>query len=342
MHETSLTGSILHCSRTPRSRHRKAGLPEPVPHCAGRIDEFRDPSCSRAKPCHTECVDTSSSLELATGEENDVSEDKGFQIARTRFRRWNRIFWMGILGIFFGPILALVIAVIVYQLAGSNYSAPIGLSSPLWSVAALALALLVRSRRKSAKRTWDLAQVAQQLGMNFEVDPNRSSYEFLKSVSLMQDPLDCKGSNLVQGSANSISFLALDYRYSYFYGTVSLIGEQTLAVFPGQVNNELRFAIVPVGWADQMADRLTGASANSYHHNPEFVRRFYVVSDNDSVLPDIFSDQFVELFLREPKLTLVVEQGRVMVFLQGTYIPARQYQEFLRLAFQIVEIIRKA
>lgn len=291
------------------------------------------------------CVVQAASLqpipERITMANSDVSG--GAASAKRRYQRLNLVFWLGIAGIFLGPVVAVIVAMILFKAIGSEVSSPVALSAPLWSVGALAVVLLVRSSRKSARRSVELSKLAAATGLEFLDRPDVKIVEFFRKISFMADPLDSKATNVLLGQPGGRRMVAADYRYSYFYGAFSVVGEETIVSFPESAPDDLELAIVPNSLADRLLDNLTGSrTAIKTPHFPQFEQRFYVFGGDQQYLASLLRPELVNLFLQDPKLTLVVEQGHVLVFRQMTYIPTSEYQDFIRKALALTRVVASA
>ena len=109
-----------------------------------------------------------------------------------------------------------IVAAVVYQITkNSNLSSPIGLSAPLWSVAGVAIALLVRGARKQARRGVDLARIAEEEQYEFALQAAQPVLELLRSISFMQNPTSAKGRNVLSSVDGTVRHFALDYFYAY-------------------------------------------------------------------------------------------------------------------------------
>ncbi len=195
------------------------------------------------------------------------------------------MFWLGIAGIFLGPVVALIVAIVLFKTIGSEASSPVGLSAPLWSVGALAIALLVRSSRKSARRSVELSQMAAATGLEFHDRPDGKIVEFFRKISFMADPLNSKATNVLLGKPGGRRMVAADYRYSYFYGAVSVVGEETIVSFPESMPEDFELAIVPNSLADRLMDSLTGSrTAIRTPRFPQFEQQFCVFGGDQQYL----------------------------------------------------------
>ena len=264
------------------------------------------------------------------------------QAALQGYRFYNRLFWLGVLGIFLLPVAALVVAMVVFQITkNSNLSAPIGLSGPFWSVASLAMALLVRGSRKRARRSVDLAKLAETLYLEFALKAPGSMMELLKSISFMQNPTSAKGRNVLASVDKSLPHFALDYFYAYDYGAVAFEADESLVVFPDLVPHQPDLFVFPMGIGDRLLSQFFGAFQQvKVPAAPEFTKRFHVGSADPATAQRMISVPLRQVFHRNPELSLVVEEGTLIVFSQLQKIPVKSYREFVSTANQLAQALR--
>jgi hypothetical protein len=264
------------------------------------------------------------------------------QAAIQGYRFYNRLFWLGVLGIFLLPVAALVVAMVVFQITkNSNLSAPIGLSAPFWSVASLAVALLVRGSRKRARRSVDLAKLTETLPLEFAMQASSSMMELLKSISFMQNPTSAKGRNVLVTVDKSLPHFALDYFYSYDYGAVAFEADETLAVFPDLVPHLPDLFIFPMGIGDRLLSQFFGAFQSvNVPAAPEFPKRFRVGSAESDTAERMMTAPLLQVFQQNPKLSLVIEDGTLIVFYQLQQVTPKAYVQFLSAANQLAQTVR--
>jgi hypothetical protein len=272
-----------------------------------------------------------------------MDQAQSLQAALRGYRTYNRLFWLGVFGIFLFPVVALVVAMVVFQITkNSNLSAPIGLSAPFWSVASLAIALLVRGSRKRARRSVELAKLAGALHLEFAMKASNSMMELLKSISFMQNPTSAKGRNVLTSQDKNSPFFALDYFYAYDYGAVAFEADQTLVVFPELVPQQPDLFIFPMGIGDQLLSQFFNAFQQvSVPNSPEFTKRFHVGSSDSAVASRMISIPLLQLFHQNPKLSLVIENGTLIVFQQLQQVPPKSYSQFLSAANTLAHAVRQ-
>lgn len=266
------------------------------------------------------------------------------QAALQRYRSYNRLFWAGVLGIFLLPVAALVVAFIVYQVTkNSNISAPIGLSAPFWAVASLAVALLVRRSRKRARRSVDLAKLAAGMHLDFAMQASTPMMDLLKSISFMQTPTSAKGRNVLASTDKNMPHFALDYFYAYDYGAVSFEADESLVVFPDLVPDLPDLFVFPMGIGDRLLSQAFGAFQQvNVPAAPEFTKRFHVGSADPAIAGRMLSVPLLQVFHQNPKLSLVLENGTLIVFNQLQQVAPKAYAQFLTAANQLAQTFRAA
>ncbi len=269
-------------------------------------------------------------------------QSESMQAAITKYRRLNRLFWLGLLGIVLLPVAALIVAMVVYQITkNSNLSSPIGLSAPLWSVVGLAIALLVRGARKQARRSVDLAQLAAEMHYEFALNASSSLLERLSSISFMQNPTSAKGRNVLSSVDENTPHFALDYFYAYDYGAVSFEADESLVVFPALVPHLPDLFVFPMGLGDRLLSQFFGAFQQvKVPAAPEFTKRFHVGSADPATAQRMISVPLRQVFHRNPELSLVVEEGTLIVFSQLQRIPVKSYRDFVSTANQLAQALR--
>jgi hypothetical protein len=254
-----------------------------------------------------------------------------------KYRFYNRLFWLGVTGIFLFPVAAMIVAAVVFQITkNSNISAPIGLSSPLWLVAGVAIALLVRGSRKRARRSVELAKLAQSLNLEFAMEATGPMMDLLKSLSFMENPTSAKGRNVLVSSDKSLPHFALDYFYAYDYGAVSFEADESLVVFPNLVPQLPDLFIFPMGIGDRLLSQVFGAFQQvAVPIAPEFPRHFRVGSSDPVAAQNVINVPLLQVFHQNPKLSLVIEDGTLIVFYQLQHVPPKSYTQFLSAAHQL-------
>jgi len=278
----------------------------------------------------------------ARWEDCSVSSSGSLQAALRRYRSRNRLFWLGLWGIVLFPVAAVIVAAVVYQVTkNSNLSSPIGLSAPLWSVAGVAMALLVRGSRKQARRSVDLARVAAEEQYEFALQADKPVLELLSSISFMRTPTSARGRNVLSASDGPERHFALDYFYAYDYGAIAFEADESLVVFPELVPDLPDLCVFPMGLADRLLSQFFGAFQQvKLTTAPEFTKRFHVGSSDPVAAQRMITVPLRQVLHRNPELSLVIEDGTLLVFSQLKLIPAASYAEFLSAAKQIAQAVR--
>jgi hypothetical protein len=266
----------------------------------------------------------------------------GLVDAQRRYRRISGWFWFFVACIPLGVVLPCIASIVAYQIWGDTVSAPVGLSALLWPIVGVAGALLLRGGKARARRSLELARLASSCGLEFTVQPAPEKYGFLRDVSFMANPHYQQARNLLEGTPGGRRMLALDYEYTYSWGSVSEVGAQTLVVFPSGFERLPHFGVVPTGVMGRLENFLLGDRGRiTLPHASNFAQYFAVVGDDPAAIAACFSPQLVNLFMNDRLLTLLVEDGRLLLFRRLTYVPARDYQAFLAEAVQVANLLAR-
>lgn len=247
------------------------------------------------------------------------------------FGRLNRLFWIGILGIVLGPILMLVVAAIAFRIAGSNVSAPIGLCSPFAAVAAIALALMVRSSRRIARRSLDIATFAESAGYRYSWKPASEETQLLEEMSLWDNPTSLNVSNLICTEQDGVDIQIADVRSEHFYGAATAWSEQTVVMFPDAVSDDFELRVMPKGRADKMLGKLVNYGADQRFSKLPLAANYHIGCEGNVDMSALFEclTTLTPLFQKNPQLCLAAENGNMILFREMKLLPALDIRPML-------------
>jgi hypothetical protein len=260
--------------------------------------------------------------------------------AGRHYRKLNVAFWVCMALIPLGVVLPCLVSFIAYEIAGDEWSAPIALSALLWPIVGVAGTLLLRGGRKRARRSLELARLANAFGLRYQRTAPPESYAFLRSISLMENPHIARGENLMEGMPGAWPLMSLDYHYSFHWGSVTEYADQTIVAFVSGFEHLPPFAVVPISIMGRIENLFLGKSgAIGFPHAPQFNSQFAVVGGDAARIAQLVTPQLIEMLLRDKLLTIVAEQGRLLVFRRLTIVRAEDYQGFLAQAYSIAELL---
>lgn len=253
------------------------------------------------------------------------------------YRRLNRLFWLGILGIILFPVLMLIVAAIAFRIGGSEVSAPIGLSSPFGAVAAIALSLLVRSSRRIARRSLDLGNWADSHGYQYSWKPVEDDWKLIGELSVWNNPTSMQARNLILFEQSQVEIQIADFRSEHFYGAVTWWSEQTLIVFPNSVDENLDLRIFPKGTPDKLLARLVNEGADERLRQLPLARNFHVGISGSFETAELHKClvSMQSVFQQYPRLCLIVENGHVVLFQELRLLSAADLRPMLAAAWTV-------
>lgn len=259
------------------------------------------------------------------------------------YRRLNLLFWIGIMGIILGPVLMLILAAVVYQFAGSDVSSPIGLSSPFAAVAAIALALLVRTSRKTARRSLEIAKWAESQDYDYDWKPEEEDWRLIAEMSVWNNPTSMKLNNLIQFRQNDVEIIIADFKSEHFYGAVTTWSEQTLVVFPDAADPELDLLVLPKGRADRLLGKFVDMGSDERFRQLPLARHFHIgcLGPFDTTELQQCLSSLSALFRQDPQLCLIVEQGHVMLFRQLQLLNPSDLRQLLATSWNARQMITR-
>ena len=253
------------------------------------------------------------------------------------YRRLNRLFWLGLFGIILFPVLMLIVAAIAFRIAGSEVSAPIGLSSPLGAVAAIALALLVRSSRRIARRSLDLGEWSESQGYRYSWKPAEEDWQLIGELSVWENPTSMETSNLILFERNDVEIQIADFRSEHFYGAVTSWSEQTLIVFPNSVDEGLDLRIFPKGTADKLLGKLANAGVDERFRHLPLARNFLLGCSGafDAKELQMCLASLQPVFQQYPRMCLIVENGHVVLFQELRLLSVAELRPMLAASWMV-------
>ncbi|MFO0979032.1 MAG: hypothetical protein U0996_21665 [Planctomycetaceae bacterium] len=255
------------------------------------------------------------------------------------FSRLNRLFWIGILGIVLGPILMIVISAVAYKAAGSNVSAPIALCSPFAAVASIALALLVRTSRRIARRSLAIATFAESSGYEYSWKPPAEKSQTIQELSLWENPTSLEVTNLICTEQDGVDIEIADVRSEHFYGAVTAWNEQTIVLFPDAVHDDFQLRIMPKGRADKILGKVVNYGADQRFNKLPLAANFHIECSGSDDLPTLFEvlSTVTPLFQKNAQLCLTVENGHIILFREMHLLQASEIRPMLATAWTALQ-----
>jgi hypothetical protein len=210
----------------------------------------------------------------------------------------------------------------------------LGIFSPFVALGGL---LLMGGDRGRWARALGLAEEGDDLGLSYTEKPGRAKAAFLRSCATVGDADHELLRNRLSGRFRGRRVVVMDYRSGYGKSSVEY---RTTVVWEGEARGVPRFALYPRGWRRRLAEAV-GLADGAIHLSGE--RRFndaYTLlgGDADGVAA-CFTDELIELCLRERSLVLEVLDGSLLVFWDGTEFPPAELHERLSIAHRVLRLL---
>jgi hypothetical protein len=96
-----------------------------------------------------------------------------------------------------------------------------------------------------------------------------------------------------------------------------------------------------MGIGDRLLSQVFGAFQQvSVPAGPEFPKHFRVGSSDPAAAERMIAVPLLQVFHQNPKLSLVIEDGTLIVFYQLQQVPAKAYPQFISAANQLAQAFR--
>ncbi|MGA2345317.1 MAG: hypothetical protein ABSF93_04885 [Candidatus Sulfotelmatobacter sp.] len=162
-------------------------------------------------------------------------------------------------------------------------------------------AVIVASVLYAKKRTRELAEAAQRIGLQFIGTGSGPSFPPQPKVSMLQRTRG-RFSNVMTGSSSGLQISLFDYSYPAGKSSVS----QTVAAF-SQDQQLPPFALRPENFLDRIGDAIVHNDID-FDSNPEFSRRYLLKSPDEAGVRRLFT----------PSLLTSLEQFQASWCVEGT------------------------
>jgi hypothetical protein len=160
----------------------------------------------------------------------------------------------------------------------------------------------------TGRRTLGLIKVADRLGLTFTEFPKAKDYAHLTPLELFDRGSNPGGRNLAVGPIEGAEATFLDLTIilpgASMTQTVSGVAmPQTVAALLLDDQVLPQFLLAPTSWLDRIANMLCGRHIKVPGER-EFNRCFALYGEEVDAVLDLFTDEVIDLCLREPRLTL--------------------------------------
>lgn len=209
----------------------------------------------------------------------------------------------------------------------------------LFIVGALAVVGIIAyvSHRAAKKRTADLMEAAESMGLVFQTDGDGLLSRF-GSFKLFSRGRGQRISNIVSGDAGDVAIAIFDYRYTTGSGKNSTTHNQTVVSFVSPNLMTPDFLVRPQGFFDRVGSAL-GFQDIDFDTHPEFSNMFVLQGSDEAAIRAFMVPRILELF--ETKKGICLEADRDTLFFYNARSLAKpdQVKDLLSEAYEFYNCI---
>jgi hypothetical protein len=266
---------------------------------------------------------------------------------RRRSARVAALFWAGVVAIPLGVVCPCGLAAVIHRVA-PDWSQPVALSAFLLPLVGVAVVLLLLGDRARYRRSIALAELADDLGVQYTHKPARDRTAFVGSFprfNLHRVEHSGQGTDLLQGVSKGRPLAAFDYSFLWLLGYKHVVSRQTVAVFTAGFEGLPELAVIPRTWADRFRQFILGESLGPTIKVPgeqDFNRHFLLVGTERPAVLRCLTEDVLDALLEDTRLQVEVGGGMLLVCLREVTVGADGYEDFLATANRIARALANA
>ncbi|HMP77944.1 MAG TPA: hypothetical protein PKD54_00695 [Pirellulaceae bacterium] len=184
------------------------------------------------------------------------------------------------------------------------------------------------------KRTQQLLEIAEQLGLVFSPQPEGGLFESFAQFTLFNQGRGRKIFNVMSGETDEVTICIFDYQYTTGSGkhqhthklTIASLDSPRLLVLP-------QFSMRPEGFFDRLGS-LFGFQDINFDHHPEFSRRFVLKGPDEAAIRACFRPALLDYFASRQKISVEAAPGR-LIYYRNSRPKVEDYPKLLEEAYQV-------
>jgi hypothetical protein len=231
---------------------------------------------------------------------------------------------------------------------GLHYAQIAMLSAILLPLVGLAGVLLMRFDRNRSLRSLAIARLADEHGMRYWHQPPAEEFADLRDlhfINLEHVIPGGSGENLVVGTFKKRPLMVIDYSYNHHYGNKIANTQQTIVLFRDELVSLPDFVVVRQGFGarlEQLIGETPFGKRLKVPDENEFNERFTLAGQDRSAVVACLTSEVIDLLLEQAGLTILVQDGKLMVARQNVLVPASEYEQLLLTATKLMRALERA
>jgi hypothetical protein len=225
-----------------------------------------------------------------------------------------------------------------------NAGAVVGLAGLILPVVALASMLFRVKHRGEYQRALAVAHFAQDRGLRYTYDAPTDRVEFFAAFLFKRPrlPNTGQGLNLLEGRYKKRAVVAADYSFVHMLTLRHhRVSQQTAVAFTEGFAGLPDFAVLPLSWAELWRNAILDLYGETYKvpDEKEFNRHFVVTGEQRKAILARLTPDVIDLLLDDPRRSLEVRGGVLLVYRQEVLLPADAYERFLSEADRLARVL---
>ncbi len=206
-------------------------------------------------------------------------------------------------------------------------------------VAVFVVAMVVFARWNEKRRTGQLQQSAEALGLDFRPAGDPELQQRLSGFKLFQQGRSRKLRNLVVGDTGDINISIFDYQYTVGGGNHQATLVQTVALLESPTLDIPPFLLKPESMFDKLGGVLGLHDDIDFDEYPEFSNMYVLQSPDESGVRELFHTELVETLQEKKRTSIEAVPGLVIIYTSRQRKKAPQLREFFGEALELLNLL---
>ena len=198
--------------------------------------------------------------------------------------------------------------------------------------------------KRSRKRTAELKNKAQQMGMQFQASEDFSSVNLLADISLFNIGARKELSNIFNEPQNNLeeSVRIYDYQYMVSSGNSMAYYSQTVFEVQSKALDLPHFRIRPKNILHRLLSKAGFYQKNILFDHEEFNKYFLLKTDEPNRLKETLALDVIELLAKDKKLYIEGINYFLAIYQVGKFLPANQIPQFHQTGYRILNLLKSS
>ena len=209
----------------------------------------------------------------------------------------------------------------------------------LMGIAAFVVGIIAFARWNERRRTSQLQQQAEELGLDFRPAGDEQLRERLGGFRLFQQGRSRKLRNLVVGDAGEFNISIFDYQYTTGGGNHQVTVVQTVALLESEDLQIPPFSLRPESMFDKLGGALGLQKDINFPEHPDFSKMFLLQSADETGVRELFHSDLIGLLQDHKGISIEAVPGLVIIYNSRQRRKPMQLKQFFGEALEIMNAL---